>query len=458
MISGQNILIVHNSESIRQNIKQVTNLTDVNYLEAVDGKQGLKISLETKIDLIITGIEMPQMTGLELCHRIKSNSNTRSIPVIMVCPSYTEDDIDKGFNVGASAYLSNNEIKTTLKKTVDNIIHKALLYQNKHILVVDDSKVILCLVEEGLAKAGFKVITTMNGKNALDILKDELPDLILSDIDMPVMNGFEFCRNVHEDPELSGIPFVVMSTNSKRGHMQRMLNMGAQAYIVKPFHMDELVILVEKLLSDHFLILLKEKQRLDIERNMMLASITSLVTALEARDPYTKDHSSAVADMLRAMAKIYGESAENLEIITLGGKLHDIGKIGISDSILLKPGRLTKEEFTKISRHPIIGANILKSIPSLSSVLDIVRYHHERFDGKGYPYQISGNRIPFWARVTAVADTYHALTSDRPYRQGMPKEPAFQIIEEVKGTQLCPDAVDLFFQWINSSSDEVNEE
>jgi len=134
--------------------------------------------------------------------------------------------------------------------------------------------------------------------------------------------------------------------------------------------------------------------------------------------------------------------AESRESLVIAGRLHDIGKIGVPDSVLLKPDRLSREEFAIIKEHPKIGASILGAIPSMRPLLPVILHHHERFDGKGYPDGLKGTEIMLWARMTAVADTYHALTSDRPYRRGMSHEQAMDIIEDVRGTQLCPDCVD----------------
>jgi putative two-component system response regulator len=264
---------------------------------------------------------------------------------------------------------------------------------------------------------------------------------------MPDINGFEFCGSIHTNPELSSVPIVAMSSKTDRGYMKRMLQNGASAYLCKPFNVDELVILVEKMLSDQFHMLLMERERLDSERSLMIASITSLVTALEARDNYTKGHSEAVGKIVSGMLEKTGAGQKEIEIVTIGGRLHDIGKIGVRDEILLKPGRLTNKEFDHIKKHPVIGANIIKSIPSFSDVIPIVLSHHERIDGKGYPQGLKGDDIHLWARMTAVADTYHSLTSDRPYRKGMAQDKALQIIKDASGTQLCPHCVDLFFNW-----------
>jgi putative nucleotidyltransferase with HDIG domain len=298
--------------------------------------------------------------------------------------------------------------------------------------------------------AGFKTVLANDGKEALALLKTCKPNLIVTDIYMPNMNGFELCQTLQYDQEYRSIPIIVMSTSFERSDMTRILQYGAAAYIVKPFHIDELVILVEKLLSDQYIILLKERENLEIERKLLLGSITSLISALEARDSYTRGHSEDVATVLCGIAEIAGESKEDIETLRTGGKLHDIGKIGVRDSVLLKPDKLTPEEFDHIKRHPVIGAEILKSIPTFSKIVPIVYSHHERIDGKGYPQGLKGSEIHRWARMTAVADTYDALVSDRPYRKGMPREKALQIIQDVKGSQLCPDSVELFMKWIST--------
>lgn len=147
-------------------------------------------------------------------------------------------------------------------------------------------------------------------------------------------------------------------------------------------------------------------------------------------------------------------SPDDIETLGIAGKLHDLGKIGVPDSILLKHGKLSKKEFELIKQHPIVGVNILGAIPSLERAIPAIRHHHERFDGKGYPDGIKGENIPIWARMMAVADTYHALISDRPYRDGMDQDTALGIIHEVRETQLCPECVDIFINMICEMPEE----
>ncbi len=444
------ILVVEDSTAIRKSLINLLKPLNAEIIGAENGLEGLKLVSDNDFDIIISDIDMPELNGIELCKSLKNSVTTRHIPIIIVSSFDSDDDIGKGFTAGASAYISKDEAKDLLFETTSDILTKSTLQRKQTIMVVDDSRPVKYVVEDGLLKEGFKVVTAENGLSALNLLKNVKPDLILSDINMPVMNGIEFCQAVHSDSRLSNIPFVVMSTNSERGIIQRMLQHGAVAYITKPFNIHQLVIMVEKILSDQFLLLFHERERLDAEKNMMIDSIASLVTALEARDAYTKGHSEAVGNILSGMLELAGASKSEVESGIIGGKLHDIGKIGIRDDILLKPGRLTNIEFSKIQEHPAIGAKIIENIPSLSEIQSIVQFHHERLDGTGYPMGLKGSKIPLWARMTAVADTYHAITSKRPYRKACKHELALQEINDVKGTQLCPECVDLFLKWIGN--------
>ena len=442
------ILIIDDSPFFRNQIENELKSVSASFSYAEDGRKGLDMALLQAYDLIISDIEMPNMDGFALCSKLKGNPNTISVPVILVSSNDTERYIDKGFRVGADSYIVKTDLKSKLLDTTREVLEKSKFHNNNHILVVDDSSTIRSIVKDAFEKAGFNVTTAEDGKDALKKIRENPPDLILSDIDMPEMNGIELCNKVRTDPESKAIPFVIMSANDNRATMRQLLDRGVSAYLVKPFNMEQMVITVEKLLSDQYLLLLKEKQRLDSERQYMLAGITSLIAALEARDHYTCGHSQAVSAIVGKMAQKMGMSKEDVESISIAGQLHDLGKIGVPDYILLKPGKLTREEFNLVREHPVVGVNILGNISSLSRIIPAIRHHHERFDGKGYPDGIKGGRIHVWARLMAVADTYHALTSDRPYRDGMPPDKAMNIIQEAKGTQLCPDCVELFNELI----------
>ena len=314
-------------------------------------------------------------------------------------------------------------------------------------MVVDDSLAIRRFLMQQLAKEGYQVLTAANGHEALTCISTTLPDLILSDVYMPEMGGIELCKTLQQNPSYAHIPFVVMSTENDTTNMKEVSKFGAAAFIIKPFNIEQLVITLNKIFSYEYTLLLKENERLDGEQKLLLAGITGLVKALEARDQYTRGHSERVSNILAGLMQYLGGSSLDIERIQIAGRLHDIGKIGIRDNVLLKAGRLSAEEFCHIQKHPSIGASILQTIPSISDILPVVLSHHERMDGKGYPQGLVGQAIPLWARMTAVADTYDALTSDRPYRKGLTHEKALTIIDEASGSQLCPDIVQLFFNW-----------
>jgi len=440
------ILVADDSAIIRKALTKQLEAYGARVIQAEDGEQAWLAAHRHDFDLIVTDVEMPNLDGFGLCRRLKNDAGTRSIPVIILSSLDTDKDVERGFNSGAAAYVVKSDAHLLLSETIDKVLKQSRFSRSRRILVVDDSTTIRQFVAKAMEEAGFQVITAVNGKHALASMTGMKPDLIISDINMPEMDGIELCKKTHADPALAAIPFVIMSTNSDRAVMRRLLSLGASGYLVKPFNLEQIVITVERLLSDHFQILLKEKERLDAEQKMMLAGITSLINALEARDSYTRGHSDAVARIMALIGRQMNIDAESIDSMIIAGKLHDIGKIGISDSILLKPDQLTQEEFFIIQQHPVIGASILGSIPSIQPLLPVILHHHERYDGKGYPDGLKGEQNALWARIAAVADTYHALTSDRPYRRGASHDKAMSVIEDVRGTQLCPDCVDAFIK------------
>ena len=455
-MSAPSILVVDDVSSVRALVRQLIAPMGAKITEAANGCQALDLALTNHFDLIITDYQMPKMDGVSLCRELKDNAITQGLPVIMLSDFTSPEDINRGFEAGANAYIAKADSQERLLAMVEKIIKKSRFKNNQLILIVDDDRTIRKLLVRTLSRSGFKTIAVENGLKALQSISRNIPDLILSDISMPEMDGFELCRAVKADSAFSSIPFMVMSGNSDRAHMIRMMHQGAASYIIKPFNFNELVILIERLLSDQYLLLLKDREMLAREQDYFLASISSLVSALEARDAYTKGHSESVADIVTGMLALTGASTKELDRINTGARLHDIGKIGIRDNVLLKSGRLTTEEFDHIKRHPTIGTKILQTIPSLADIIPIVQHHHERWDGKGYPSSLKGEEIHLWARILAVADTFDAMTSDRPYRKGMPNAKAQQIIADVSGSQFCPDCVDLFMQWLAQPGPETS--
>lgn len=444
------ILVVDDQLSVRKFLSFLLKEDDVEILEAENGRDALAV-LERRgaVDLILSDVDMPVMDGLEFCGALKNSEQFRSIPVLMVSSFDSERDVERGFQAGAYSYISKAEVQAKLLQTVHGLRQKYDFRKRQTVMVVDDSPAIRMMLYDALSCAGFQAVMAENGKVASEQLGKLRPDLILSDITMPEMDGYALFHWVRQQPLLKDIPFVVMSIHNEQRHISRMVEQGAAAFINKPFNMTELVLIIERMLSDQFQLLLKEREKLAVERSMLLASISSLVNALEARDAYTKGHSMAVAKIVAGMAEIYGMASENVERLVMAAQLHDIGKIGIRDNILLKQGPLTEEEYAIVKTHPAIGAEIVAAVPSLTDIVTVIRSHHERFDGKGYPDSLEGDSIPFMARMIAVADTYDAMISNRPYREGFVAEEVLETIRRLRGEQLCPICIDLFFQWID---------
>ncbi len=444
--SPPRILIVDDSPTIRYTLKKDLQQMGAVVTEATNGSDGLSIAESRDFDLIITDVEMPQMDGFAFCARLKSHPTKNSIPVVILSSREKEEDIEFAFKVGASNYITKSNARNDIRARVKEILDKRSLLNGRTVLVVDDSPSIRNLIEKALTKAGFQVILAENGRKALDLLYQYSPDMILSDLHMPVLDGLGLCKIIHNNKDFSQIPFIIMSSDGDRAKMRQLLEYGASAYLVKPFNIDQLVVTAERFLSDHFSRLLSERKRLESEQQMLIASISSLVLALEARDQYTRGHSESVAALVVDMAREMSMDEGGIERAKIAGKLHDLGKIGIRDDILLKPGPLNGEEWEILKLHPLIGADILGPIQSLSDIIPAIRSHHERIDGKGYPEGLKGEQIDLLARMVAVADTYDALTSNRPYRKGFSNEDALAIIKEAEGTQLCPECVQSFMR------------
>ncbi len=443
------ILIVENSSAMRLGLISILNKFGAEVKQAINSMQGLEIARAEHFDLIITDTDMPEMNGFEFCRDLKEQQSMTT-PIIILGSRDSEYEVEKGFNVGASAYINKVHAYRDLEKYVKELLKKSVPLYKRLIMAVDDSRSVRKFVRKGLIREGFRVVTSCNGKEALEMIETEKPDLILSDLKMPEMDGIAFYEALQTESLWAGIPFVVMSVVSNLSTMRHIMHKGAAAYIVKPFNIEQLIITVEKMLSDHYQVLLREKERFTVERDLMLGSITSLIRALEARDKYTMGHSDFVAKMVVGMACRMNFSPQDIEDIDIAAKLHDIGKIGLRDDLLLKPDKLNDEEFEIVKKHPVIGAEILLPIPSLREIIPAVLYHHERLDGKGYPDGLKGSELPLWARMIAVADTYHALVSDRPYRNGKSHENALQTINKVAGTQLCPECIRVFMEWIET--------
>jgi len=322
------------------------------------------------------------------------------------------------------------------------------------VLVVDDEEFLRSIVRERLEIAGYSVEEASNGNEALAMLDRRGPySVLLTDIRMPVMDGITLLSELGKrSPGTAGI---VMSANAELDTAVHALKMGACDYITKPFNFDVLLITIENALRkkdlerqlDDYRMNLEEKvkEQTDIINSMYVRSIDAMIKALEAKDFYTRGHSQRVTLYSMAIAAELGMEGQALEDLHRASVLHDLGKIGVREAVLNKPGRLTEEEFAEIVRHPETAVRILEPIPFFRPLLPAILHHHERFDGKGYPSRLAGRDIPLASRIMTIADTFDAMTSTRAYRKALPVADAIAEIRRCSGTQFDPDIVPAFF-------------
>lgn len=305
--------------------------------------------------------------------------------------------------------------------------------QQPKILIVDDNKVNVELLRTQLKHYNYELDTAYDGEEALDKIQTNRPDLVLLDLMMPKISGFEICKQIKHNKDTQFIPVIVITALQELDDKLKAIELGADDFLVKPINRLELITRIKSLLHMKFL-----HDDLDTSESILF----SLAQALEAKDFYTRGHSERVAELAVKLAMTMGFSEREEENMRRGGLLHDIGKIGIKESILLKPGKLTEEEMAHIRSHPARGYDICSPLKTLKPCLPIIRSHHERYDGDGYPDGLKGEKIPLKARITAVADAFDAMTTDRPYRKGMAVDIALKIFEnEIDSGQWDPNVV-----------------
>lgn len=437
-ISKKKIMLIDDEEVIHNVIKNALKEDKYEIFSIYDGTSAMRDINKVKPDLVITDITMPGKDGLQVCMEVKNNRDTAGIPVMIVSAHADDQIIEKGFNAGADEYITKPFSMEEIVLKVEGVLNETFNKRKEKILIVDDSPTVISVLRNGISKEGFTVITAADGDEGLQKALDELPDIIISDIEMPRMNGFEFCKQIKTNQITKHIPFVALTSKGSRGARGLGKRAGINAYLLKPFTIEKVVVIIERFLAE-------KREILEIERDLMLASISSLAKALDERDNYTRYHSENVAKYTVMIASSIGLNKEEIEKLRLAALLHDIGKIGIRDEILLKKGKLSPEEYKTILEHPEKGAAILQPIPSLKDIIPYILYHHEKYDGKGLK-GLQGDDIPLGARILAVADAYDALTTDRPYRKCVEKDDAIKILKENAGTHFCPTCVENFIK------------
>jgi cyclic di-GMP phosphodiesterase len=302
------------------------------------------------------------------------------------------------------------------------------------VLVVDDGETNRALVEAYLADLDCRLRSAEDGPGALAAVEAEPPDLVLLDVQMPGMDGYEVCRRIKAGPRGRLLPVVMLTALDHANDRVLALEAGADDFMTKPVDRVELVARVRSALR-----LKAVYDNLDSAEQV----IFSLAAAVEAKDAYTEKHTHRVAESARHVGMKMGLPERALEALYRGGIIHDIGKIGVPDSILLKPGPLDAEELAIMRRHPLVGESIVRPLRSGAPLLPIIRNHHEHWDGTGYPDGLRGRAIPHLARIVSVCDAFDALVTNRPYRDAMSVDDAVAVLTDGAGRQWDAEAVDV---------------
>lgn len=313
-----------------------------------------------------------------------------------------------------------------------------------HILIVDDDLSILDMFERAMNVAGHKCSVASSGESALDIMKQTPVDVVITDINMPQMDGIELASRVVQQ---FSADVIVMTGQAKGYQYDEIINIGASDFVEKPFSIQEIILRIRRVLRERQLKEATQNSHQELKQ-AYVDSIHRLVLASEFKDEDTGDHIIRIGEYASFIANRLNLDDQYIETIGYAAPMHDVGKIGIPDKILLKPGKLTDEEFDTIKRHTLIGARLLSKSKSriLQMAEEIALTHHEKFNGSGYPNALSGEDIPLSGRIVAIADTFDALTSKRPYKEPYPPEMVFDIIRREREQHFDPQITDLFLE------------
>jgi|GEM_PF-345229 len=452
------VMLVDDSDMNLEILKNAL-MTDYDLSFAKNGQLALEGMLDVKPELVLMDVIMPVMDGLEAYKNMKELDYFKDIEVIFLS---SLDDF--------ALRLRGEESPRLLKKPFDAEEVKAVIndyfYKKDHnqekgtLLIVDDMEENLDIAE-CILEGDYHILKAFDGYKALELARDHKPDLILLDVMMPGMSGYETIEQLKKDPDLSSIPVIFLTANSETQDEVMGLQMGAVDYILKPIVPEVMITRVK----NHFKlanynneleaeVAKKTKKLLDTQ----LEIFNILGRAAEYKDDNTGQHVQRVSEYSYVLALACGVNVYEADLLRLAAPMHDIGKIGIADNVLKKAGRLTDEEFESMTHHTTIGAGILgnQSSQVMKYAQIIALQHHEKWNGKGYPKGLKGEDIHLFSRIVAIADVFDALTSKRPYKESWSIEDAVDLLLREKGQQFDPMVVDIFVDNIDKIIDIYN--
>ncbi|MBA3035942.1 MAG: response regulator [Desulfobacterium sp.] len=497
------IMIVDDEFSILQIFKEYLEATtNYNVIAENNGLIAIEIIKQQKIDCCFLDISMPEIDGIELAKQIHLHDNT--IPIVMITGHPTAENAIKTLKNGVVDFLTKPFEMSKIQQTIQRVMKERELFVNSILLKEATEK------NREIVKINLELQQKLKEVEVVNLILQKLENpsgtrellntLVQLAAEITKCDEVYFCifYNNHNDPTVlasyprsdnghaaaisnivkhnikkvadEGIPLIIKSNNNFSSTMAVPLKIKSNTFgILVLFINDNARYFINKDL--YYMNFLLNKASSLVENQVLyenifenlFSTLYAFVKIIEAKDPYTKQHSHRVSLYARLIGSTIGCSPEDIEKLNISGILHDIGKIGTPDSILLKPGKLTDEEYDIIKKHPGIGSNIIGHLGMWFDECKIIHHHHERFDGRGYPDGLKGEDIPMLSRILSVADVYDALTSDRSYRKKMENNVALTIIKENTGSQFDPKVVDAFFESYNQNdfqtlSDEVNNE
>ncbi|MFN8477539.1 MAG: response regulator [Kouleothrix sp.] len=311
-----------------------------------------------------------------------------------------------------------------------------------HILVIDDNRDAGAALAALLELSEHIVQHVIDGRTAFAAIEQRQPDLIILDVQLPDMDGYAICDALKHNPATWQMPIIMVTVEGQRAARLQGLAAGADAYLQKPVDMQELEVLIGSLL--------RSKRRTE-QLEQAEAVIFALARTVEAKDAYTEGHLQRLAHYSVAIGQLLGLSAEQLIALRYGALLHDVGKVGIDELIIRKGGPLTSTEYRVMQQHTLIGERIVQPLRMAAAVCPIVRHHHERWDGRGYPDGLRGEEIPLGARIVAVADAFDAMTTIRPYNRVLSPADAAELLRAGAGVHWDPNVVTVFLSWLQAN-------
>lgn len=327
--------------------------------------------------------------------------------------------------------------------------------RNYKIIAVDDEEGIIDSLSIFLKRSGYEFTGVTDPQESIERVKHEHFDLMVLDFIMTPFHGDQVVEEIRKfNKEL----YILLLTGHKdlAPPLETIRRLDIQGYCEKSDKFDQLLLLIESGIKS--IAQMNEIKKINEQlEKAYLESIETLRYTVEAKDSYTRGHSDRVSAYSVLIGKKLGLPEEDLKTLQIGGLFHDIGKIGVPDSILLKESKLTDDEYSEIKNHPSIGAHILSSASIFQDIIPIVKHHHEKYDGHGYPSQLAGDNIPYFARIASIADSFDAMTSRRTYRDSLPISTVIEEFERCKGTQFDPELADLFLDILRNHFDEIKE-